>query len=337
MIDVAILGSTGYTALELIKILLRHPEVRITTVTSRQSDAPEIQAVHPSLYGRLNLDCEDLNPAQVAEKADFVFCALPHGVSMEAVPDLLVAGCKVVDLSADYRLSDPVVYEEWYGLVHTDPTRLGQTVYGLPELWKEQIVGKELIANPGCYTSTSILALAPLLKEGLIEPYGIVIDAKSGVSGAGRSPKLTSLFAECNESVSAYAVGRHRHTPEIENVLSDFGGKTVEVVFTPHLIPMDRGILCSIYAQPTKPVSDDELMEALRSFYAEKPFVRIVDHLPATKDTVGTNYCDITVRQSKGTIIVLAVLDNLIKGAAGVAVQNFNLMNGFEETTALIV
>jgi len=337
MIDVAIFGSTGYTALELIKILLRHPQVRITAVTSRQAEAPSIYSVHPSLQDRLNLDCQNLTPAQVAEKADFVFCCLPHGVSMEAVPDLLGAGCKVVDLSADYRLSDPVVFEEWYGLVHTDPTRLGQTVYGLPEIWREKIVGEELVANPGCYTSASILALAPLLKDGLIEPQGIVIDAKSGVSGSGRSPKLTSLFGECNESVSAYAVGRHRHTPEIELILSQIGNHRVEVVFTPHLVPMDRGILCSIYAKPTREVSDDEILDAMRNFYAETPFVRIVEHLPATKDTVGTNYCDITVRQSKGTIIVFSALDNLIKGAAGVAIQNFNLMNDFDETTALII
>lgn len=337
MINVGIMGATGYAALELIKILLRHPDVSITTLTSRQEGNPHIHAVHPSLYGRLDVHCEDLTAAQLADRVDFVFCALPHVASMEAVPELLSGGCRVVDLSADYRLSDPAVYEEWYGHVHTDPTRLGSTVYDLPELFAEKIPDAELVANPGCYTSTSILALAPLLCGGYIEPAGICIDAKSGVSGAGRNPKLTTHFPECNESVTAYSVGRHRHTPEIDQILSQTSGADVEVVFTPHLIPMDRGMLCTIYARPATPASEDELLEAMRQFYKGKPFVRIVDHLPATKDTVGTNFCDITVRISRGHVIVLACLDNLIKGAAGVAVQNFNLMHGFEETTALLV
>jgi N-acetyl-gamma-glutamyl-phosphate reductase len=337
MVDVAILGATGYTALELIKILLRHPGVRITAITSRQEGSPHIAAVHPSLYGRLDLNCEDLSPEQVAARARFVFCALPHGASMAAIPALLSAGVRVVDLSADYRLSDPGVYEHWYGLVHTDPTRLGNTVYGLPELWAEKIPNANLVANPGCYTSTSILGLAPLLCGGFIEPAGIIIDAKSGVSGAGRSPKLTTLYPECNESVAAYSVGRHRHTPEIEQVLSQASGRNVEVIFTPHLVPMDRGILCTMYARPAKQADEDELLAAVRAFYAGKPFIRVVEHLPATKDTSGTNYCDITVRIVRGQVLVLACLDNLIKGAAGVAVQNFNLMNGFAETAALFV
>ena len=337
MVDVAILGATGYTALELIKILLNHPKVNITVLTSRREGTPHIHAIHPSLYGRLNLNCEDLTPTQVAERADFVFCALPHGASMAAVPELLTGGCRVVDLSADYRLSDPGVYEQWYGQVHTDPTRLGSTVYGLPELWSHRISDVDLIANPGCYTSTSILALAPLVcGGGVIESTGICIDAKSGVSGAGRKPKLTAHYPECNESVTAYAVGRHRHTPEIEQVLSQVGDCNVEVVFTPHLIPMDRGILCTIYARIIKQISEDELLAAMRKFYEDKPFVRIVEHLPATKDVVGTNFCDITVRISRGHLIVFACLDNLIKGAAGVAVQNFNLMNGFPETLGIL-
>jgi len=337
MIDVGILGATGYTALELIRILLRHPEVRITALTSRQEGSPAIHSVHPSLHGRLDLNCENLTPAQTAERVDFVFCALPHVASMEAVPQLLAGNCRVVDLSADYRLTDPAVYEDWYGHVHTDPTRLGSTVYGLPELFADQIPDAELVANPGCYTSTSILGLAPLLCGGFIEPTGISIDGKSGISGAGRNPKLTTHFPECNESVTAYNVGRHRHTPEIDQVLSQASGQPVEVVFTPHLIPMDRGLLCSMYCRPAKQAGEDELLDAMREFYAGKPFLRIVEHLPSTKDVAGTNYCDITVRVSRGQVIVFSCLDNLIKGAAGVAVQNFNLMNGFDETTALIV
>jgi len=336
MVDVAIIGATGYTALELIRILLAHPEARITVLTSRQEGAPNIQAVHPSLYGRLDLCCEDLSPSEIAERAEFAFCALPHGASMAAIPEILSGGCRVVDLSADYRLSDPGVYEEWYSLVHTDPTRLGTTKYGLPELGTQDLTNAKLVANPGCYTSTSILGLAPLLCGGFIKPSGIFIDGKSGVSGAGRKPKLTAHYPECNENVTAYAVGRHRHTPEIDQVLSNASGQKVEVVFTPHLMPMDRGLLCTMYCRPAKAASEEELLDAVRTFYEEKPFVRVVDHLPATKDVANTNYCDITVRVSRGQVIVLSCLDNLIKGAAGVAVQNFNLMHGFPETMGLI-
>jgi len=336
MVNVAILGATGYTALELLSILLDHPEVSVTALTSRQEGSPPIGAVHPRLHGRLDLACEPFSPEQVAERAECAFCTLPHGAAMAAIPPLLSAGCRVIDLSADYRLGDPGVYEQWYGLVHTDPTRLGSTVYGLPELWPERIAGGDLIANPGCYTSASILALAPLLSEGLIEPTGIVIDAKSGVSGAGRSPKLTSLFAECNESVTAYSVGNHRHTPEIDQVLSEVSGQDVSVIFTPHLVPMDRGILCTIYAEPIGTLSEQDAFETMRRFYADRPFVRVVEHLPATKHTAGTNYCDLAVRESRGRLIVMSCLDNLVKGAAGVAVQNFNLMHGFPETTGLL-
>lgn len=333
---IAILGATGYTALELIKILLNHPHVEITALTSRQQDSPHISAVHQSLSGRLDLNCENLAATQIADRADYAFCALPHGASASVISELLDNGCQVIDLSADYRLNDPKVYEEWYGLAHPDPDRLADTVYGLPELWADRIPGCDLIANPGCYTSTSILGLAPLLCGGYVEPTGIIIDAKSGVSGAGRSPKLGTLFSECNEGLTAYSVGRHRHRPEIEQVLSEASGKDVEVTFTPHLVPMDRGILATIYPRLTKPATQEELLDVCRSFYTDKPFIRIVEHLPSTKDTAGTNFCDITVRFSRDQLIVLSCLDNLVKGAAGVAVQNFNLMAGFPETTALL-
>lgn len=335
MTRVAIQGATGYTAFELLRILLRHPEVEITALTSR-SETGHVSAVHPALACRLDLNLENLSAEQLAERADVCFCCLPHVASMASIPKLLAAGLKVIDLSADYRLSDPAVYEQWYGHVHTDPTRLGNTVYGLPELFGERIPGEDLIANPGCYTSTSILALAPLLDKQLIEPTGIIIDAKSGVSGAGRTPKQNILFVECNESISAYAVGTHRHTPEIEQALTDATGQKVEVIFTPHLMPMDRGILATIYATPTSDASPEELLTAARSFYEGKPFIRVVDHLPRTKDVSYTNYCDITVRRVRDKVLVLAALDNMIKGASGVAVQNFNLMCGYEETTALI-
>ncbi|MFK7776587.1 MAG: N-acetyl-gamma-glutamyl-phosphate reductase [Gimesia sp.] len=337
MTKVAIMGATGYAALELIKILLRNPDVEIVALTSRQQDAPHISDIHPCLEGRLDLRCESLSAAKITERADFVFCALPHVASMEIIPDLLADGCRVVDLSADYRLSDPAVYEKWYHHVHTDPTRLGSTVYGLPELWSDKIPSADLIANPGCYTSTAILGLAPLLAEGLIEPTGIIIDAKSGVSGAGRNPKLGTLYSECNESISAYGVGTHRHTPEIEEVLSTVGGKEVKIVFTPHLIPMNRGILATMYPRLINAMSREEILNLYRTFYQDKPFVRVIDRLPATKNVTDTNYCDISVQFSGDQLIVFSALDNLIKGAAGVAVQNFNLMSGYPETTGLIV
>jgi N-acetyl-gamma-glutamyl-phosphate reductase len=336
MTDVAVLGATGYTALELIKILLRHPGARIAAATTRQEGSPRLDAVHPSLAGRTDLVCEDLAPAELARRAEFVFCCLPHVASMQAVPELLARGCRVIDLSADYRLRDPAVYRAWYRHDHTDPHNLAHAVYGLPELFRDRIPAARLVANPGCYTSTSILALAPLLARGWIEPAGIIIDAKSGVSGAGRAPKLETLFSECNESVAAYSVGKHRHTPEIEQVLGDVAGQPVEVVFTPHLMPMDRGIQCSIYPRLRTQRSSAEILDLYREFYRDCPFVRVVEHEPATKHCSGTNWFDVTASFSRQQLIVRACLDNLLKGAAGVAVQNFNLMTGFAETTALL-
>lgn len=335
MTRIAILGATGYTALELIKILLRHPEAEIVAVTSRQEGNPPVAMVHPSLNRRVDLNLEDLTPQEVAARAECVFSCLPHGASASVIPALLEGGCRVVDFSADYRLNDPEVFARWYGEKHHDPQRLGKVVYGLPELFRQQIVGAPLVANPGCYPTSAILALAPLLKAGLIEPEGIIVDSKSGISGAGRTLKLTTHYPECNESVSAYNVGRHRHTPEIDQILSSVAGTKVEVIFTPHLVPMDRGILTTTYSRPTRDVAEDEVLEVLRESYADEPFVRVIDHLPGTKDSLGTNYCDITARVVRGRVITISCLDNLMKGASGAAVQNFNLMYGYPETTAL--
>ena len=336
MARIAILGATGYTALELLKILARHPEAEVTALTTRQDTKPHISEIHPALTGQFDLSCENLTPEQVGDRADIVFCALPHTASMEAVPQILEAGCKVVDLSADYRLSDPGVYEQWYGHVHTDPTRLSNTVYGLPELFMDRIPGADLVANPGCYTSTSILGLAPLLANGIVEPTGIIIDAKSGVSGAGRKPKLGTLYSECNESVTAYGIGTHRHTPEIDQVLSDVCGSSVQVAFNPHLMPMDRGILCSMYPRLKQEISVEELLAVMRRFYEGQPFVRVVDHIPATKNVAHTNFCDISVRMNQGQLVVFSATDNLIKGASGVAVQNMNLLLGLDQRTGLL-
>lgn len=336
MTRVAILGATGYTALELVKILLRHPHARLTTVTSRQEGNPPLAAVHPSLAGRIDLRCEDLGPVAVAARADCVFCCLPHGATADIVPHLLSAGARVIDLSADYRLNDADSYKQWYGETHRDPERLGKAIYGLPELFREQIREAPLIANPGCYPTSAILALAPLVKAGLIDPSDLIVDSKSGVSGAGRTPKLTTHFPECNESVSAYNVGRHRHTPEIEQVLGRATGAKAGVIFTPHLIPMDRGILTTTYSRPARPVDEPELLAMLAAFYADEPFVNVVEHLPGTKDVSGTNYVHVTARLVRGRIVTISVLDNMVKGASGAAVQNFNLMYGYAETTALL-
>ncbi|MFO0960519.1 MAG: N-acetyl-gamma-glutamyl-phosphate reductase [Isosphaeraceae bacterium] len=315
---------------ELIAILLRHPHARITAATSRQDEAPRLDALHPSLARRIDLPCEPFDPGRRPQgegRLPVPAARRQHG----GRPPLMERGLKVIDLGADYRLKSAATYAEWYNHEHTDPARLAEAVYGLPELYRDDIPAARLIANPGCYTSTSILALAPLIAEDLVDRPSIIIDAKSGVSGGGRSPKPAFHYPECNESISAYSVGRHRHTPEIEQVLTDVGRSTggpVEVLFTPHLVPMDRGILATIYTQPRGTAVERDLIDLYRSYYADSPFVRIVNHPPATKDTSYTNFCDIMVRVVRGRILVMAALDNLIKGASGVAVQNFNLMRG---------
>ena len=335
MTRIAILGAAGYTALELIKILLRHPGVEIVTLADRLDGEPHVASIHPSLTGRLDLCLETLTPAEISARADCVFGCLPHGVSSSFIPKLLDGGARVVDFSADYRLNDPEVFAKWYDQKHGDPDRLGKVVYGLPELFREGIIDAPLVANPGCFPTCAALPLAPLLKAGLIETEGIIIDSKTGVSGAGRTPMLTTHYPECNESMAAYNIGRHRHTPEIEQLLGTAAGKPLEVIFSPHLVPMDRGILTTAYAHPTAGVTEESVLEALRDFYADEPFVRVVDHLPATKDCTGTNNCHLTARIVRGRVITISCIDNLIKGASGAAAQNFNLMYGYDETTAL--
>jgi N-acetyl-gamma-glutamyl-phosphate reductase len=337
MQQVAILGASGYTAVELIKILLRHPGVHIATVTSRQDDTPRLDELHHSLAGQIDLRCQPLDVDRLAaQRIDCVFSCLPHGVSMDTLPPILERGMRVIDLSADYRLRDPNVYAQWYGESHGDLAHLARAVYGLPELYGARLPEARLVANPGCYPQTGILGLAPLVASDSIDLKTIIIDSKSGVSGAGRTPKLPYHFPECNESVAAYSVGRHRHTPEIEQALSDVAGTPVHVLFTPHLIPMDRGIFSTIYATLRRPVAEAELLDAYRAFYSKAPFVRVVEHLPATKDSAGTNFLDLTVRAVGDRVLVLACLDNLVRGAGGVAVQNFNRMFGHDEQTALL-
>jgi N-acetyl-gamma-glutamyl-phosphate reductase len=337
MTKIAIVGGSGYTAAELIKILLRHPHAEIVAVTTRREGTPEVAELHPSLTGRLRRRCEPFDADRlVARGVQCAFGCLPHGVSMSTLPALLDRGMRVIDLSADYRLRDPNVYAQWYGESHGDLAHLAQAVYGLPELYGDEIGTAHLVANPGCYPQTAILGLAPLVAGKHIDLKSIIIDSKSGISGAGRTPKLATHFPECNESVSAYNVGRHRHTPEIEQALGDVAGEAVEVIFTPHLIPMDRGIFTTIYAIPHRPFSEAQLLELFREYFAQAPFVRVVSHLPSTKDSAGTNLLDITARMVRGRIVVLVCEDNLVRGASGVAVQNFNRMYGHDERTGLL-
>ncbi len=336
MIRTAILGATGYTARELLGLLLRHPEVEITALTTRQDSQLPVGEVHPSLRGRLDLALENLSTAEVAQRADCVFGCLPHAASAAVISELLDAGCRVVDFSADYRLDDPQVYSQWYQVEHPDPERMPKTVYGLPELFRQSIRGADLVANPGCYPTAAILALAPLLKAEAIAPRGIVIDAKSGVTGAGRSPKPHLHFPEANENLVPYGVGQHRHTPEIDLILGKWAEVETDVIFTPHLIPMDRGELITAYADTTGEATNETLLEILRDHYANEPFVRVIDDFPGTKQVAHTNFCDVTVRKVGNKAVVISAIDNLIKGASGAAVQNFNLMYNLAETTALL-
>jgi len=339
--EVAIVGASGYGSRELIRILLGHPGASIALATSRSDEAPSVAEMHPSLRGRINLRSEPFNADRVASAASVAFLGLPHTASLAVTPALRARGVRVIDLSADYRLKSAATYAQWYGHAHTDPAGLLEAVYGLPEIARGSIPPANLIANPGCYTSTAILALAPLVVLDRIERSGIIVDAYSGISGAGRSPKPNLHFPEANENLVAYGVGNHRHTPEIDQVLTDLGRADgpnrppVEVIFTPHLAPIDRGIHASIYAEPLRDENESDLLDLYRTFYAQSPFVRIVDHPPGTKDSAHTNFIDITVKVVRGRVVILACLDNLIKGASGVAVQNFNLMHGWPETTAL--
>ncbi len=340
MINVAILGGSGYTAAELIQLLLRHPHVNLAAITSRQENkegSPFIADLHPRFRGRLHLACEPFEVDRLLAKGvQCVFSCLPHGASMSAVPQLMARGLRVIDLSADYRLRDANVFAQWYKESHADLASLAQAVYGLPEVYGEELPQAQLVANPGCYPQSAVLALAPLVAGQAIEFHDIVIDSKSGVSGAGRSPTLTTHFPECNESVAAYQVGTHRHTPEIEQTLSDLAVAPVQVLFTPHLIPMDRGIFTTIYATPRRSITQEQLYLMYREYYRAAPFIRITEALPATKDVWGSNFCDLSLRVAGRRIVILSCIDNLVRGASGVAVQNFNRMHGWDETLALL-
>ena len=340
MIKVGILGASGYTGLELIRILLNHPHVKISVVTSEKYSGNKISDVFPFFKGHLDLKYESLSPEEVLKKCDFVFSALPHKASMSAVPPLLKAGKKVVDLSADFRLKSPSTYKDWYKEEHKNPELLNSAVYGLPELKRERIKSANLVANPGCYPTSVILALAPLLKGNIIDTDSIIVDSKSGVTGAGRKVEEALLFSECNDNFKAYNIASHRHTPEMEQEISEIAKKAIKITFTPHLLPVNRGILSTIYCSPlNKNLASENILKIYEDFYKGERFVRIlgIGKSPQTHYVLGSNYCDIGFQMDErtGRIIIVSAIDNLVKGASGQAVQNMNIMLGFKEDTAL--
>ena len=339
MVRVAIVGSSGYTGAELARILSRHPSVQITAATSRQYDGMQLSEVFPNLRGCTEIVCRNHTVEEIISCADLVFCAVPHKTAMAIVPQFLDAGKKVVDLSADYRLKDLSTYEQWYQ-EHSSPELIPEAVYGLPELYREAIRQARLVANPGCYPTSVILALAPALKAGVIDPATIIADAKSGTTGAGRAAAVSTLYCEVTDGFRAYKVGgTHRHTPEIEQELCILAGQSLTISFTPHLLPVSRGILSTVYAGLAEGCEEEEIRALYQEKYKNDYFVRLLAPglQPATQYVRGSNFCDIalTVDKRAGRLVVTAAIDNIVKGASGQAVQNMNLMCGFPETSGL--
>lgn len=334
---VSIIGATGYTGAELLRLLHQHPEAELLHLTSESSTGQTIDSLYPHLRTIASGSLISLNDIDAIAESDAVFIALPHGHAMELGKKLAGTKVKIIDLGADYRFKDESVYEAWYKLPHTHSG--AGAVYGLPEWYRSDIRTAQIIGNPGCYTTASILALAPLMAAGLIEPDSIIIDAKSGVSGAGRSLKIDSHFAEMYENLKAYNIAGHRHTPEIEQALGDIGQTPVTLTFTPHLIPMTRGILSTCYAKLKQPCSLEALTDVFTAKYQDEPFVRLLGAgaYPATKATRGSNFCDLGwhIDSRSGRVIVVSAIDNLVKGAAGQAVQNLNILFGLPETMGL--
>jgi N-acetyl-gamma-glutamyl-phosphate reductase len=339
MLTVGIIGASGYTGAELARLLYSHPQVEISLATSRQYAGKPLSEIFPSLRERVDIICENLAVEEMADRAELFFAAVPHKTAMNLVPHLLDAGKKVVDLSADFRLKDLAVYEEWYQ-PHSAGEFIFEAVYGLPELYRDQISNCRLVANPGCYPTSIILGLAPLLKAGAIDPKTIIADSKSGTSGAGRSAQTGTLFCEVHDGFRPYKVGRaHRHTPEIEQELSLLFGSDVKISFTPHLLPVSRGIMSTIYASLDTDFNAEAIDMIYRDMYHAEPFVRFLPEgiFPATQQVRGSNFCDISVKvdQVTGRVIIMSAIDNVVKGASGQAVQNMNLMCGFDESMGL--
>jgi len=334
---VAILGASGYTGSDLLRLLLIHPNVEVTYLTADKHSGKLISDVFPNLRDLIDLELQPLDPNSIPGDVDIVFCALPHGKSASIVKELFNRSIHIIDLGADSRLSYEN-YKKWYG-EHPCPDLISEAVYGITELKKSDIARAKLVANPGCYPESAILGLAPLFQRKLIDEESIIIDSKSGVSGAGRSPELSYLFCEVNEGIKAYKVGEHRHTPEINEVLSEYTGTEVSVSFTPHLIPMDRGILSTIYVRLKDGLKSSELLDEYDEFYDGEKFIRIrnENEFPSTVEVRGSNFCDIGIKSdpAKKTAIIISVIDNLVKGASGQAIQNMNVMMEFDESTGL--
>lgn len=339
MIRAKVIGATGYGGLGIIEGLLRHPQAQITSLVARQDDTRRIDEFYPHLRGFCDLRVQVAGTEVDSEQPDVVFFATPNGVGMNEARGYLDAGVKVIDYSGDFRFRDPAVYREWYGKDHADPELLAEAVYGLPELYREQIAGARLVANVGCFAVGAILALAPALRLGLVEPDGIIIDGKTAVSGAGKSPKPSFHFPHRNENVEAYRIVEHQHTPEMECYLSDMAGEPVTLTFVAHLVPTSRGILDTCYARLAKSITPEEARAAYRDFYAGSPFVRVSDDgtCHGTGVVLGSNFADlaVNVNQRTGQLIVTAAEDNLVKGQAGSALQNMNVMFGLDEGLGL--
>lgn len=340
MVNIGIVGITGYTGEELLKILSRHKGVTIAVLAGRSTaETRPLKEIYPSME-HLHLCCEALDVPSLTKKADIVFLALPHRVSFGIVPDLIAAGKKVIDLSADFRLGNAAVYEKWYGEKHTAHHLLDEAVYGLPEVYRDGIRKARLVANPGCYPTTVILACAPVFKKGMADLASIIIDAKSGISGAGRKA-AEEYFKKEHPNVRPYNIGgAHRHVPEIEQELSKAAGEKVLVTFTPHVIPMERGMISSIYVQLKQKVSTAEMVALYQAFYRNEPFVRVLPEgkIPEIRNVVNTNFCEIGLKVDERTnrLVIISAIDNLLKGASGQAVQNMNIMLGFNETEGLL-
>ena len=338
MIRAGVVGATGYAGAELVRILAGHPGVKLTIITSRQYAGEAFETVFPSMAGVVNLKCCEFTMDNVCESADVVFLALPHKLPMLYVPELLERGKRVIDLSLYFRFKEASTYEAYYQ-PHSAKDFINESVYGLCEVYPDQINNSRLIGNPGCYPTSVLLPLIPLLRSGMLDLHSIIVDSKSGISGAGRSLSLKTHFCEINESFKAYSVAQHRHNPEMEEILSSEAGEQVRITFVPHLVPMTRGMQTTIYSNLHEDVSDEDVKECISSFYAGAHFVRInSDHCPPdTLHVRGTNYCDIGfhIDERHHRLILMSAIDNLIKGAAGQAVENMNIMLGLDETTGL--
>ncbi|QLH75459.1 MAG: N-acetyl-gamma-glutamyl-phosphate reductase [Methanomassiliicoccales archaeon] len=331
MIKAAVVGGSGYTGGELARLLCRHPRIELVAMTSRQLAGTRVDKAHSFLKGFVDIFFTDKLDGI---DCDVVFTATPHGASMDIVPDLLSSGVKVIDLSGDYRLKDVSVYKQWYGTEHRDITNLGKAVYGIPELFADEIKKADFISNPGCYPTCSILALAPLFAEDVIEER-VIIDAKSSTSGAGAEPTKATHHPTCGASITPYKVGSHRHSPEIQMALEKVAGHDVEVIFTPHLLPVVRGMLCTCYARLKEDLEKEELQNIYQGFYSGKKFIRMTT-VPSMASVNGSNFCELGVEKAgKRNAVVMSAIDNLVKGASGQAIQNCNLMFGIEEAAGL--